>query len=76
MGVQSGKQEGVAYLAADGGDITLTHSSADLVTGSFSFDATGFAIMDPLNPISVEINGQFEAQGGEFDLPDVDLPDF
>lgn len=69
-------EQGIAYLAADGGNMTLTHSSADLVRGSFTFDATGFAITDPLNPISVEINGEFEAQGGEFDLPDIDVPAF
>jgi len=68
--------QGLAYLAADGGSMTLTQSSSNLVAGSFAFDATGFAIMNPLNPISVEINGQFEAQGGEFDLPDIDFPDF
>ncbi len=67
--------QGLAYLAADGGDITLTHSSADLVTGSFSFDATGFAPPNPL-PISVQINGDFEAEGGDFAIPDIDLPDF
>ncbi len=66
---------GLAYLLSDTGSLTLTHSDSGLVAGSFAFDATGIAPPSPL-PISVEINGEFEAQGGEFDLPDIDLPDF
>ncbi len=57
------------YIFSNEGNVTLDESTPNSVAGSFDFSATGFDITNPLDELDIQITGDFDARGGDIDIP-------
>ncbi len=58
----------LGYYYADGGTLTITHSSDDKVAGSFEINAVGFTLSEggeSLEEINLSIEGTFDARSAD-----------
>lgn len=53
----------------ESGEVEITSSSGDNVSGTFNVEATGFSFQNPQEEHSVTISGNFDAIGGDFFVP-------
>ena len=57
------------YIFSNEGSITLDESTTNTVAGTFDFAATGIDIANPLVEMDIQITGDFDASGGDIDIP-------
>lgn len=57
------------FYVTESGQVEITNSSGDNVSGTFSVEATGFSFQNPQEEYNVTITGNFDAMGGDFFVP-------
>ncbi len=57
------------FYVTNSGEVEITNSSSDNVSGTFTVDATGFSFQNPQMEYNVTISGNFDAIGGAFFVP-------
>ncbi len=55
----------IYFFEAEEGTITFDQSSSNRVSGSFSYHATGYNVMEDHEELHVNVSGSFDAIGGD-----------